>query len=168
MRRVQQDDLVPPLWWVLQQLVLDVRSKRIHQARVHRPPVNDAPLYRALGVLLLEPLPPLPQLVQRAARRRARVLRILCERYGATAPALAKTVLEQLVVHLLRQRICVAKRDVWLVRRSLRGELVEELAHLGVLMLRPFPDRRASADVRILFLDLRRPALGYVGPDVVL
>jgi hypothetical protein len=95
------------------------------------------------------------QLIQATPRGRAAVLRILTERHRA---------LDSIRLHLLqtslRQGVGVPERDVGLVRRRRGIQLVEELAHLSTLFFRPFQDGRATANVRVLLLDLRRPTLG--------
>ena len=47
-----------------------------------------------------------------------------------------------------------------------RGEFVEDLAHLGGLVFGPLADGRATANGRILFLDLGSAARGDKGTEV--
>ncbi len=141
---------------------------------MHRPPVNNTPLDSPITPIIqrpslaLQPLPPLPQLIQTAPRRRARVLRVLREGDRAPAAPAAEPVSQQPPVHVLGERVCVAEGDVGLVRRCFGRQLVEQLAHLGALVLRPLADRRAAADGRVLFLDLGRASLGDERAEVAL
>lgn len=52
------------------------------------------------------------------------------------------------------------------MRRRLGGYLVEDFAHLGVLVLGPLANGGPAADLGVLLLDLRGPALGEKGPDI--
>lgn len=168
MRREKKHDILASLLRVFCQLRLNVLSKSLNQAAVGWPAVNHTPLdgagRRLLVCLALKPMPPLPQLIQAAPGRRARVLGVLSERDGPPPLAIAKPVLKQLVIHLLSQGIGISESDIWLVRRRFGGDLVEDLAHLGVLVFRPFPNRRSTTNGGILLLNLRRSSFRNEGP----
>src|SRR5690606_26790568 len=88
-----------------------------------------------------------PQLVETAARGGAAELRVLGERDSA---------LHAVFVHLPQGVLAlgarVAERHVELVRRGLRREAVEALAHGFALSVRPVEDGAAAADVLIVLL----------------
>jgi hypothetical protein len=173
-RREQDDDAVAALGRVRRELGLDVLRHGVDEARVCRPAVNHAPLDCARGfdfaalALALEARAPLPDLVERGARRAARVLRVLRKRDGSTAVAAAKAVRKHLLVRVLGQRVCVAERNVGLVRRRVGRRLVEDLAHFCGLVLGPLADGRPAAYLGVLLLDLGGAAARDVGADVVL
>ena len=116
------------------------------------PAINHAPL----DILQLARLAPPVELVQTATRCAAAVLRILRER---------DRTLHTVRLHLprghVRERLRVTERDVVLVRRGCRVQLVQELGHALSLDICILEDGRAAPYVGILLLDLRCASTRY-------
>ena len=135
----------------------DARRTHLDEARMRPPAVNHAPL----NALPKPARPPLPkQLIQAAPRRAAAILRVLRERHGPP-----HTIRAHLTRRLLRERACVPERDIRLVRRGGRVQLVEQRGHALALELRVAQDGRAAADRGVLRLDLGRAAPRDEGRD---
>ena len=123
----------------------------LDKARMCTPAINDAPTdtRKQPGFALSV------NVIKTAARRATAVLGVLRKRYRA---------LHAILLHpsrgLVRQRVCVAERDVALVGCRRRVELVEQRHQAFPLGLRPAQDGRAAANLRILLLDLRSPSFG--------
>ena len=119
---------------------------------VRAPAINHAPL----DILQLARLAPPVELVQTAPRCAATVLWILRER---------DRTLHTVRLHLprghVRERLRVTERDVVLVRRGCRVQLVQELRHALTLKICILENGRAAPYVGILLLDLRRASTRY-------
>ena len=114
-----------------------------------RPPaINDAPLNT---VSKFAGLAPPVQLIQAASCRAATVLWVLCK---------GDSALYAVTLHfpggLGCERIRVPEGDVRLVRRGFRVELVQQCSHTIALETSILEDGRATTDILVLLLDLRR------------
>ena len=95
-------------------------------------------------------------------------MRILRECDCTPSLSSSKPIVEKLCIHIFGQRIGISECDIWLVRCSLRINFVQHLAHLLTLIFGPFPDRRATSDICVLFLDFGRSSLSDERSDVCL
>jgi hypothetical protein len=130
--------------------VWEARRAHLDEAGVRPPAVDHAPLDAVQRPTHAFPV----ELIEGAARRRARVLRILCKCDGTR-----DAVRAHLGGGLVCQRARVAERDISFMWRRRGVQLVEQCSHALALKLGPLADRGAAPDRLVLLLDLRRAAL---------
>lgn len=120
----------------------------LDKARVRPPAVNHAPF----NVPHFSSLALSEQLVQAAACRAAAVLGVLRKRDRTLHP-----VLLHFQRGLVRKGLCIPKRDIRFVRSGRRVKFVQQRGHPLTLNACILEDRRTTANVFVLFLDLGCP-----------
>ena len=127
------------------------RSTHLDETGVGAPSVNDAPVdAREKPSLAFA-----EYVVETAACRATAILGILRKGYRA-----CHAVLLHASCGLLCERSYVAERDVALVRRRGRMELVEQCRHTLPLQFGPAQNGGTAANVHVLLLDARSPSFG--------
>ena len=152
--REQDSHFVSDFCWELLQLLGNILCKGLDQPWLSGPTINDRPRNLAFRILLLYLS---PQLVDRRPCCRIRELWVLREGYSS-----GHTVFQHLLVSLVSHRSRISERNVGLVRSRFWMSLVQNLAHLGRLILRPSPDRRPTTNLTVLLLNLGRTEPSYV------
>jgi len=127
----------------------------LNQLAVGWPPVNHLPGDLGARVKVFEDA---VELVEAGSGGGARVLRILGESHGA-----GYAIRPHLLYGGGGEGFSVPEGDVMAVRGTRRGELVEELAQGGPLLVSPVPDGGAPANLVVLLLDALGAAEGDEG-----
>lgn len=135
-------DAVPLRLVVLLELRRNVLCKSFHQLGVRGPSLDARPLDFILRINLRRK----PRhFVETGLGRRDGVLRILGKGNSS-----GDAVIHNLLVCVLGQGVCVSKRHIRFMGCSLGRNLVEDLASLTILVLAPFANRRAAANLLVV------------------